>query len=92
MDNKKLNGKNSQDPRFKHLDMDSADAVSATDFTGLIPANPQFVEDLDAYKEIHEFGYEAVPGGLAAKAGGQPHVPPDDREIHVPPSRVTNEK
>lgn len=56
MADKKPNGKNTQDPRYKHLDIDETNAASSMDFTGLIPANPQFGETLDAYRDIRDFG------------------------------------
>ena len=52
------NKKNTRDPRFKHLDMETVNAVSATDFTGIIPTEPQSEEEREAYKDIHGFGTE----------------------------------
>lgn len=55
---KVTNRKNSKD--LPHLDMDTSDAASSMDFTGLIPANPKSDEELSSYKTVHEFGRDAV--------------------------------
>ena len=58
MPKKPSKGKNSQDPRLKHLDANTAEAASAADFTGLIPANPQTPQD--RYEDVHAFGTESA--------------------------------
>jgi len=58
MSAKPSKGKNSQDPRLKHLDAKTADAASAGDFTGLIPANPRTPQD--PYEDVHAFGMESA--------------------------------
>ena len=49
-----MKGKNSQDPRMRHLDVKTAGAASATDFTGLIPANPS--QPAGPYEDIKPLG------------------------------------
>ena len=51
---------NTKAPKFNHLDMDTTNAASSMDFTGLIPANPKTDEEAESYKNIHEFGREAA--------------------------------
>ncbi|MDR0292553.1 MAG: hypothetical protein LBH95_00160 [Oscillospiraceae bacterium] len=51
-------GKNSHDPRLRHLNAKTVNAASATDFTGLIPANPQ--TPTEPYEELRDFGEETA--------------------------------
>ena len=51
--------KNSQNPKFSHLDMETTNAASATDFTGLIPSNMNSEQTPEAYMDIHNFGTKA---------------------------------
>ena len=51
-------GKNTKDPRVKHLRDSLSNAASTNDFTGLIPANPEQPEK--PYRDIHAFGTEPV--------------------------------
>ena len=48
--------KKKNEPGLKHLDAATVNAASSTDFTGLIPANLQSPDGLDAYKALHAFG------------------------------------
>jgi hypothetical protein len=60
MSGKNPDRKNSKDPSLKHLKLDVNNVVSSTDFTGLIPANPQLEEELESYKEVHNFGNDII--------------------------------
>jgi len=70
MDNK---DKNTNDPKFDHLNLDMTNAASTNDFTGLIPSNPQSEDELDSYKDIYNFGN--VPDTITKDKAG------DDYEI-----------
>lgn len=69
MDNK---GKNTKDPKFGHLDIDTTNAASAADFTGIVPVNPQSDGEINSYKDIYNFGNEA--DRLTDMKRGEKHV------------------
>ena len=54
--------KNTKDPRFAHLDLENAEAAYSNEMTGMVPANPQLTDQLDAYADIHNFGNRTPRG------------------------------
>lgn len=43
---------------LRHLETETPGVSSATDYTGLIPADPKSREEREAYEDIHDFTNE----------------------------------
>ena len=54
-DNKKNKKNAAKKDNLSHLDLDTANASSSMDCTGLIPAKPESHSEREAYKEICDY-------------------------------------
>lgn len=86
----KQNRKNDHSPSLRHLDLDTMNAASSQDCTGLIPAAPTSEGEKEAYQQI--FDYQAELGArpeLGVEGKRLAHLP-GRRVLHGNQARVSN--